>query len=151
MTAGITHVITAFAPSTSLADAVSSYAPFIDLRVLRAKFDPSVKVCMAVGGWGDTDGFSKAAATDASRKLFAKNVVDVVKRLGYDCVDIDWEFPGGNGEDYRRNPNSNKTSEIETYPLLLSEIKEALGSHELSIAVPGLERDMSTYLFPLPT
>jgi len=61
-------------------------------------------------------------------------------------IDVDWEYPGGNGDDYRRNPNSNKVSEIETYPLLLGEIKKALGrDNELSIAVPGLERDMIAY------
>lgn len=86
MTAGITHVITAFAPSANFTDAVSSYTPFMELRALRAYFDPSVKICMAIGGWGDTDGFSKAAATDASRKLFAKNVAAAVKKIGYNCV-----------------------------------------------------------------
>ncbi|KAK5658891.1 hypothetical protein OQA88_1705 [Cercophora sp. LCS_1] len=145
VTAGITHVITAFAPSVDFADGAGSYTPFMALTDVRALFDPSTKVCMAIGGWGDTDGFSKGAANDASRKLFAENVASTVKRLGYDCVDVDWEFPGGNGQDYRQNPNSNKTSEIEAYPLLLSEIRKALGSIELSIAVPALERDMIAY------
>ncbi len=60
---------------------------------------------------------------------------------------MDWEYPGGNGEDYKKNPNSAKVSEIETYPLLLKEIKKAIKchGHELSIAVPGLERDMIAY------
>jgi len=117
----------------------------MNLAAVRAMFDEGTKVCMAIGGWGDTDGFSVGAATDVSRKLFAKNVATTVERLGYDCVDVDWEFPGGNGEDYKKNPNSNKTAEIGTYPLLLSEIKKAINHHELSIAVPALERDMIAY------
>ncbi|KAK3362309.1 glycoside hydrolase superfamily [Lasiosphaeria hispida] len=148
-TAGITHVITAFAQSSLFTtDPVTQYEPFLPLGDVRALFDKGTKVCMAIGGWGDTDGFSQGAATKASRKLFAKNVAATVKRLGYDCLDVDWEFPGGNGEDYKKNPNSNKTSEIQTYPLLLSEIKtaiDAVGCHELSIAVPALERDMIAY------
>lgn len=60
-------------------------------------------------------------------------------------IDIDWEYPGGNGEDYRRIPNSQKVSEVETYPLLLAEIKAAIGKKELSIAVPGREGDMIAY------
>lgn len=60
-------------------------------------------------------------------------------------VDVDWEYPAGNGEDYRRIPNSEKVGEIKTFPLLLSAIKKAIGSKELSIAVPGLERDMIAY------
>ena len=87
MTAGITHVITAFAQSSLFTtDPGGQYAPFMDLASVRALFDPGTKVCMAVGGWGDTDGFSAGAATEASRKLFAKNVAATVARLGYDCV-----------------------------------------------------------------
>ncbi|KAK1757915.1 glycoside hydrolase superfamily [Echria macrotheca] len=152
VTAGITHVITAFAQSSLFTtDPPGDYEPFMNLTAVRAMFDPGTKVCMAIGGWGDTAGFSKGAATDASRKLFAKNVAATVSRLGYDCVDVDWEYPGGNGDDYRQNPNSNKTSEIETFPLLLAEIKQAVVTKcrdrdvELSIAVPGLERDMIAY------
>ncbi|KAK0632775.1 glycoside hydrolase superfamily [Immersiella caudata] len=148
VTAGITHVITAFANSALFTtDPVGEYVPFMDLASVRAMFDPGTKVCMAIGGWGDTDGFSAGAANDTSRKLFAKNVAKTVKKLGYDCVDVDWEFPGGNGEDYKRNPNSGKVSEIETYPLLLSEIKKVLTCHgyELSIAVPARGDDMIAY------
>lgn len=49
-------------------------------------FNNGTKVCMAIGGWGDNVGFSKAALTDESRKEFAKNVAATVDRLGYDCV-----------------------------------------------------------------
>lgn len=58
---------------------------------------------------------------------------------------MDWEYPGGNGEDYKKNPNEGKVDEIANYPLLLQEIKDAIGDKELSIAVPGLERDMIAY------
>ena len=65
---------------------------------------------VAIGGWGDSDGFSQAAASGESRKLFAKNVKAMVDETGADgncrlyClisfsnwkigVDIDWEYPG---------------------------------------------------------
>lgn len=58
---------------------------------------------------------------------------------------MDWEYPGGNGEDYKQNPNSGKVDEIANYALLLQEIKSAIGDKELSIAVPGLERDMIAF------
>lgn len=70
------------------------------LNEVRALFDQGTKVCMAIGGWGDTSGFSAGAATEASRKTFAANVAKVVKDLGYDCVDVDWEYPGGNGKKF---------------------------------------------------
>ncbi len=60
-------------------------------------------------------------------------------------LDVDWEYPGGNGQDYKQNPNSGKVDEITNYALFLQDIKSAIGSKELSIAVPGLERDMIAF------
>lgn len=61
-------------------------------------------------------------------------------------VDIDWEYPGGNGEDYKQVPNSEKEWEIEAYPLLLGELRSALGPSKLiTAAVPGIERDMIAF------
>ncbi|KAK7751464.1 hypothetical protein SLS62_006549 [Diatrype stigma] len=145
-TAGITHVITAFAKSTLFnSDPPQTYQPFTDLTTLRSLFDDGTKVCMAIGGWGDTSGFSVGQKDDASRKTFAKGVASAVETLGYDCVDVDWEYPGGNGDDYKQNPNSGKVDEITNYALLLQEIKTAIGDKELSIAVPGKEIDMIAF------
>jgi chitinase len=36
-----------------------------------------------------------------------------------DRLDIDWEYPGGNGANYRDVPNSQKTVEINAFSLLL--------------------------------
>ncbi|KAI2603956.1 glycoside hydrolase family 18 protein [Hypoxylon fragiforme] len=144
--AGITHVITAFASTTLFtSDPPGTYTPFVDVATLRSQFDDGTKICMAIGGWGDTAGFSVGQKDDASRKLYAKNVASTLESHGYDCVDVDWEYPGGNGEDYKQNPNSGKTDEIANYALLLQEIKSAIGDKELSIAVPGLERDMIAF------
>jgi chitinase len=61
-------------------------------------------------------------------------------------VDIDWEYPGGNGDDYRKVPNSQKTGEIETYPLFLEAIRDAIGKDKiLSVAVPGKRGDMIAF------
>jgi hypothetical protein len=49
------------------------------------------------------------------------------------------------GEDYKQIPNDQKVQEIDNFPLLLSEIKTAIGDKELSIAVPGREVDMIAF------
>ena len=60
--------------------------------------------------------------------------------------DIDWEYPGGNGADYREVPNSAKQGEIAAFPRFLDIIRKAIGTEKiLSIAVPGLERDMLAF------
>lgn len=52
----------------------------------------------------------------------------------------------GNGEDYKEIPNSSKAWEIDAYPLLLGELRTALGSDKvISAAVPGLKRDMLAF------
>ncbi|QDS73846.1 hypothetical protein FKW77_006620 [Venturia effusa] len=144
---GITHVVLAFIPSTNFTVAnTSAFTPFESVTKARTRFANSTKVLIAIGGWGDTAGFGIGAATNESRALFAKNVKKMLVETGADGVDIDWEYPGGNGADYKKNPNSNKTSEITTYPLLLSEIRAAIGSsYLLTAAVPGLARDMIAY------
>ncbi|KAI1284402.1 glycoside hydrolase family 18 protein [Xylaria sp. FL0933] len=146
ITTGITHVITAFAdPLLFTTNPAGPYTPFVDPSGLRASFDEGTKMCLAVGGWGFTAGFSAGQKTEETRALFAKNVAAFLDAHGYDCVDIDWEYPGGNGEDYKTNPNSGKVDEIDNYPLFLKAVKDAIGDKELSIAVPGLERDMIAF------
>ncbi|KAL2891412.1 Endochitinase 1 [Ceratocystis lukuohia] len=144
MTAGITHVIMAFAePLAFTTDPIGEYEPHMELDKVREMFDENVKISMAIGGWGYLVGFREGARSPESRALYAKNIAETVKRFGYDGVDIDWEYPGGNGADYKQVPND--PSEVEAYPLLLAEIKKAIGDKELSIAVPGVEDDMLAY------
>lgn len=55
-------------------------------------------------------------------------------------------FLRGNGDDYKRTPNAEKVWEIDAYPKLLAEIRNALGPKKLiSAAVPGLRRDMLAF------
>ena len=51
---------------------------------VRSKFTKGTAIMVAIGGWGDTDGFSQAAASEESRKLFAKNVKVMVDETGAD-------------------------------------------------------------------
>ncbi|KAH6652112.1 glycoside hydrolase superfamily [Truncatella angustata] len=146
VTAGITHVIMAFANSSLfVGDTPGQYTPFMPVDDVRALLDEHAQVGIAIGGWGDTAGFGEGAKTDSSRKAYAKNVATMLDTHGFDFLDVDWEYPGGNGDDYKKVPNANKTDEIVTFPLLLQEIGTAIGNRTLSIAVPGLKRDMIAY------
>lgn len=88
----------------------SSWPLFTTVDAVRTQFSKDTAIMIAIGGWGDTSGFSEAAASDASRKRFAQNVKAMVDYTGADglfnttlyslhCllylgVDIDWEYPG---------------------------------------------------------
>ncbi|KIW96253.1 uncharacterized protein Z519_03321 [Cladophialophora bantiana CBS 173.52] len=124
----------------------SSWPFFTSVAAVRPKFADGAAIMVAIGGWGDTASFSIAAASQESRMRFAYNVRKMVDQTGADGVDIDWEYPGGNGEDYKQIPNSEKVWEIEAYPELLQEIRLALGPNKLiSAAVPGHPRDMLAF------
>ncbi|KAI0810093.1 glycoside hydrolase family 18 protein [Xylaria sp. FL0064] len=146
--APITHVALAFMNSDTFnrEDNSSSWPIFMSIEEARSKFEPGTKIMVAIGGWGDTSGFDTAARTEESRARFARNVASMVRDTGADGVDIDWEYPGGNGEDYKQVPNEAKAWEIAAYPQLLSEIRKALGPDKLmSAAVPGIPRDMLAF------
>ncbi|KAI4614017.1 hypothetical protein J4E80_006707 [Alternaria sp. BMP 0032] len=137
--AGIDHVILAFAP----ANATATFQPQVPIHTIRAEF-PNAKVMIAVGGWGDTAGFSEATKSDASMLAFAADVATMLARTGADGVeDIDWEYPGGNGADYRQVTNRDQTYQITAFPKLLAAIRAAIGKKLLSIAVPGKEGQSS--------
>ncbi|KAH1598465.1 hypothetical protein V6Z88_003754 [Aspergillus fumigatus] len=137
----------AFANSTIFnSDSPPKFVPFEPVETLRKRFGPDTKVMVAIGGWGDTKGFSEGAKDDASRARYAKNVATMIEDLGIDGVDIDWEYPGGNGGDYIEVPNGRKIDEVELYPLFLQAIREAIGPDKLlSISVPGKSADMIAF------
>ncbi|KAJ5780424.1 hypothetical protein N7457_005584 [Penicillium paradoxum] len=143
-TEGIDYAVMGFAPSKTF-NTGSSFQPFESPDTMRKRFGPDTKLMIAIGGWGDTAGFSEAAKTEASRERYAKNVASMVESNGFDGVDIDWEYPGGNGEDYKTVPNSKKVDEIETYPLFLAAIRKEIGDKLLSIAVPGRKLDFIAF------
>ncbi|OAR05642.1 hypothetical protein LLEC1_07860 [Akanthomyces lecanii] len=145
---GITHVILAFMRSETfnLEPSPTDYPLFTSVEEVRQKFQSSTKVLVAIGGWGNSAGFEEAAQDAASRSRWARNVKQMVERTGADGIDIDWEYPGGNRDDYKIIPNDQREWEIDAYHLLLRELRETLGRGKIiSIAVPGLERDLMAF------
>ncbi|WP_425464938.1 glycosyl hydrolase family 18 protein [Paenibacillus dokdonensis] len=91
------------------------------LRNLKAA-NPQLKTILSVGGWTWSNRFSDTAATDATRKTFAKSAVDSLRAYGFDGVDLDWEYPNVEaipGNSYRPEDKQN-------YTLLLQEIRSQL-------------------------
>ena len=52
-----------------------------------------VKVMLSIGGWDDSGNFPMVASTESTRTTFAHECVEVVKKFGFDGIDIDWEYP----------------------------------------------------------
>ncbi|KAJ8108075.1 hypothetical protein OPT61_g8424 [Boeremia exigua] len=136
--AGIDHVVLAFAAANNTA----GYTPYVPISTIRSEY-PNAKIMIAVGGWGDDIGFTTVSQTDGTIQKFANDVNTMLTNTGADGVDIDWEYPGGNGADYKQVSNSDKAYQIEAFPKLLAATRGAIGSDKLlSIAVPGKKGDM---------
>lgn len=81
----ITHVELAFMHSEIFnQDQPSTWPLFTTVEAVRQQFAPGTAIMVAIGGWGDTNGFSEAAATELTRKRFAQNVRAMVDATGAD-------------------------------------------------------------------
>lgn len=86
-TQDIDYAIMAFAP-TSIFNSGSppSFQPFESPDTMRKRFSPNTKLMIAIGGWGDTAGFSAGAKDATSQAQFAKNVASMLEANGFDGV-----------------------------------------------------------------
>lgn len=81
------YAIMGFAKTTLFnSDSAPSFTPFEPVDTMRKRFGPDTKLMIAIGGWGDSEGFSTGAKDDASRKRYAKNVAAMLEANKFDGV-----------------------------------------------------------------
>ncbi|KAF2011760.1 glycoside hydrolase family 18 protein [Aaosphaeria arxii CBS 175.79] len=90
----------------------------------------NLKVMLSIGGWTyahEQKHFDGPAGSPEGRRQFAKSCVDLIRDLGFDGIDIDWEYPQNEGQG-------------EQLVLLLKEIRAAMDEYAEAIANAGNEK-----------
>jgi len=102
---------------TNIATDTVNFRNLLSLR----KDNEDLKIVISIGGWSWSENFSDAVLTPTSRKKFAETSVAIVEKYDLDGVDIDWEYPGFEGED-----NVFRPEDKENFVLMFKEVRESL-------------------------
>ncbi|KAJ3119948.1 hypothetical protein HK100_000101 [Physocladia obscura] len=119
---------------------LESVDPNADLNWLR-KFtaqrykNPNLKAIATIGGWSDSTTFSTIAASPLITASFVKNIHLFLDTMGFDGIDLDFEYPGGVGA---VPCNAHGPQDAANFATLLAQLRVELGpTRTISIAVSG--------------
>lgn len=122
-----THYILAFAQLNNTNDGVilTNTDSKNKLKLLKEQ-NPNKSVILGIGR-SSRDSFRKMASSSTNRKAFAQSCKSLIDQLGFDDIDLDWEFPtvddkGEVQEKYRYDKGN--------YVSVVKELRNVLGKNK---------------------
>lgn len=128
-------------PQAGVSDYSDPYKGNFGQLMALKQANPDLKILPSIGGWTLSDPFF-AFGDKAKRDVFVASVKEFLQTWKFfDGVDIDWEFPGGDGA----NPNLGSPTDGQTYVTLMRELRAMLDdlsaetgrTYELTSAISG--------------
>ncbi|MBA8862892.1 chitinase [Ochrobactrum anthropi] len=97
--------------------------------LLKKAKDNGVKVMASLGGWSMSKHFPSVAKDPAKRRRLVADCQRLID-IGFDGIDLDWEFPGGFG----MNIVEHSDEDFKYFTILVDEIRQAIGPDHLITA-----------------
>jgi chitinase len=129
-----------------LLDPNADYKQLTALGNLQKEY-PYLQTFLSFGGWSKSYNYSDLVADPVARANFVKNAVAAMKEVGFNGIDLDWEYPVSGtrivNDGGSETPVPGKAEDAANFAALLTELRTALDSqgaadgkqYYLSIAV----------------